>query len=226
MKIVLNSQIVDLFSNFLLVSKELKDNTEFINAKDEKSLFDNIVVGDVNSFIIDSSTSYAQRAIDFIKKKYPYILVILIGKSDIHKINNADIYMPEVADVSYFYSIIFKNIVNYERNFNVLKKLTVKLKNKIEFANCIYDPNLRILHYNGNFVINFSDKSGGVFEILAMNYGKLVRKELILEKVWFKNDYFSSRSMDVYVSGLRKILNKNNVDLKIKNISKTGLILQ
>jgi len=226
MKIVLNSQSSSLFSNFLKISKNYKDDIELIDAKIEKVLFDNITAGDVNAFIIDNHFTFSQRAVDFIKKKHPYILVIIIGKSDIDKINNADIYLPEVTDLNYFYSLIIKNIVNYERNFNTLKKLTLKTKTKIEFRNCIYDPNLRILHYNDNYVSNFSEKAGGIIEVLASNYGKLVKKELILEKVWFKSDYFSSRSMDVYITGIRKIFKQNNVDLKIKNISKSGLILE
>jgi len=225
MKIVLNSQKEDLFIDFLKISKIRNDNVEIIYTKYEKNLFDNISVGDVNAYIIDNTT-YSQKAIDFIRKKHPYILIIITGKFEIDKINGADIYLPYIDNYDYFYSIIIKNIINYEKNFNTLKRLTVKLKNKVEFDNCVYDPNLRILFYNNKEITKLSEKCGGIIEILASNYGKLVKKEFILEKVWLKSDYFSSRSMDVYITNIRNIFKNNNIDIRIKSISKSGLILQ
>lgn len=225
MKIILNFQNEEIFLNFLQISRSKNDNVEIINARIEKNLFDNINVGDVNAFIIDNSTSYCQKAIDFIKKKHPYILIIITGKNSLDKINNADIYIPYLENFSYYYSLIIKNIINYEKNFNLLIRLTIKSKVKIKFENCSYDPNIRTLYYKNKEIAKLSEKTGGILEILSSNFGKLIKKELILEKVWFKSDYFSSRSMDVYVTHLRKIFRKYNINLKIKNISKSGLIL-
>jgi two-component system, OmpR family, response regulator len=101
----------------------------------------------------------------------------------------------------------------------------IKQKEKIEFANCVYDPNLRTLYYRNKEISKLSEKTGGIIEILASNFGKLVKKELILEKIWFKSDYFSSRSMDVYITNIRKLFKQNNIELKIKNVSKSGLII-
>lgn len=224
MKIVLNSQSDDLLNEFLRLSKN--NNVEIINAKTEKFLFDCISVGDVSAFIIDNSSEYSQKAIDFIKKKHPYIPVVIIGKQEIDKINNADIYIPLIKDVPYFYSLLTRNIINYEKNFKSLQRLTIKISNKIEFGDCMYDPNIRTLFYQGREINKFSEKAGGIVEILAANYGKLVRKELILEKIWLKSDYFSSRSMDVYVTNIRKILAEHKISMKIKSVSKSGLILE
>lgn len=226
MKVVLNSPSDNLFLSFIHIAKQLKDNVELIDARSEKMLFDSIAVGDVNAFVIENSSSYSQKAIDFIKKKYPYIVVIVTGKREIEKLNNADIYLPYTEDLTYFYFLIIKNITNYEKNFLTLKRLTTTIQNKIEFGSCTYDPNQRTLFHNGNEVAKFSEKAGGIIEVLASNYGKLVRKELILEKVWLKSDYFKSRSMDVYVTNIRKTFQENNINMKIKNISKSGLILE
>lgn len=224
MKIVLNSQSNDLLHEFLKLSKN--NNVEIINAQAEKFLFDCIAAGDVSAFIIDNSSSYTQKAIDFIKKKHPYIPVVVIGKQEVDKLNNADIYVPLIKDLPYFYSLLTKNIFHYEKNFKSLQCLTIKISNKIEFANCVYDPNIRTLFYEGKECRKFSEKAGGIIEILAANYGKLVRKELILEKIWSKNDYFSSRSMDVYITNIRKIFKEYKIDMKIKSVSKSGLILE
>jgi len=224
MKVVLNTPSDDLLGDFLKLSKN--NNTEIINGKVEKFLFDIISAGDVNAFIIDNSNNYSQKAIDFIKKKHPYIPVVVIGKIDLQKINNADIYVQLSKDTSLMFELILKSVLSYEKNFHALRRLTIKTKNSIDFENCVYDPNQRLLFYKDIQVAKLSEKTGGILEVLAMNYGKLVKRELILEKVWLKSDYFSSRSMDVYVSTLRKILKSNKIDVKIKNVSKVGLILQ
>ena len=224
MKIVLNVQSSELISDFIKLSKN--DTNEIINAKVEKMLFDSISVGDVNVFVIENSTRYSQKAIDFIKKKHPYIPIIVIGTENINTLNDADIYIPYVSNHSYFYSLIIKNILTYQNNFQTLQRLTAKIKDKILFGPCVYDPNKRTIHYKNKEIAKLSEKAGGIIEMLASNYGKLVKKELILESVWLKSDYFSSRSMDVYVTNLRKIFKENNINIRIKNISKAGLILE
>jgi len=223
MKIVLNTQSSELIDDFIRLSK--KDVVEIINAKVEKMLFDSISVGDVSAFVVENSTTYSQKAIDFIKKKHPYIPVIVIGE-DIHKLNNGDIYLPTESNNQIFYTLIYKNVVSYQENFQALQRLTTKIRDKIEFGECMYDPNQRTLYHKGNEISKFSVKSGGIIEMLAANYGSLVKKELILEKVWLKSDYFSSRSMDVYVTNIRKVFKEHNIDMRIKNISKAGLILE
>jgi DNA-binding response OmpR family regulator len=96
----------------------------------------------------------------------------------------------------------------------------------IEFNNCKYDPTRRTLFYKGKEVKKLSAKEGGIVEILASNFGEVVKKEIILEKVWHKSDYFSGRSMDVYVTHLRNLLKESDIDVNIKNISGVGLILE
>jgi hypothetical protein len=223
MKIVLNTQNINLQNDFLVASKDI---SEIIIAKAEKMLFDTIKIGDVNAFVLDNNTLYIQKAIDFIKKKHPYIPVIILGNEKITNINNADIYISYIYDHSFLFNIIIKNLVNYENNFFTLQRLTAKITKKVYFGVCMYDPNRRMIYHQNKEILKISEKSGGILEMLASNYGKIVKKDLILERVWRKNDYYSSRSMDVYVTGLRKIFRENNIDIKIKNISGVGLILE
>jgi len=228
MKIVLNAQDSNIISGFIKISKNI---AEIIPANAEKMLFDSIAVGDVSAFVIDNSTTYSQKSIDFIKKKHPYIPVVVIGKNVV-KSNNADIYFEfDGKDYELLFSLIIKSVMNYEKNFDALQRLTSRRKDKIEFGSCVYDPNTRTLYHNGVEITKenggvFSEKSGGIIEMLAYNLGKPVKKELILERLWRKNDYYTSRSMDVYVSGIRKIFSNNNINMKIKNISGQGLVLE
>ncbi len=68
-------------------------------------------------------------------------------------------------------------------------------------------------------------KENEVIALLIINSGQIVRKETILKSIWGTNDYFSGRSLDVYISKLRKYL-QADPNVLIENISKVGFILQ
>jgi DNA-binding response OmpR family regulator len=60
--------------------------------------------------------------------------------------------------------------------------------------------------------------------ILCSEKGTLVTRSYILRTIWGKDDYFARRSMDVFVSKLRKYLVQDS-HIQIKNIHGTGFIL-
>lgn len=245
MKIVINTENISLYNMFY---KAGKDEHQIINAKVESVLFDIIEKNNVDAYVLSNSTLYFKKAVDFIKKNDPYIPIIgVIVSEQTHNVP-VDIYMNEPmtfeGDSAYFcfsQNCIY-NINTYIKTFATLKKLTTKLHDVIEFANCKYDPSRRILyhHVKSSYsekdneqestykeVKKFSKKEGDILELLALNYGEVVKKEIILEKVWRKpNDYFAGRSMDVYISYLRKTFKTNKIKLTIKNISGIGLILE
>lgn len=210
-----------------------KANTEVISVRTERILFDFISDETVDGFAIHIPAVFSKKSVDFIKRKSPYIPVILFGAMEnLLEVTGADIYMPftEGTDKSTSYQTIFdiiiNNIANYTKNFEKLKKLTTKIAEVIEFGNCKYDPTRRILFYKEKEIKKLSAKEGGIIEILSSNYGEVVKRVIILEKVWHQDDYFTGRSMDVYVTNLRKLFRAKKVNLSIKNISGVGLILE
>lgn len=64
-----------------------------------------------------------------------------------------------------------------------------------------------------------------VLNLLNRNIGQIVRREVILKAVWGSSDYFSGRSLDVYISKLRKYL-QEDPSVGIENISKVGFMLR
>ena len=229
MKIVINTEDTALYNAFAVNAKEV--GNQLINAKAENVLFDAIEKSEGDAYIISSGFAFAQKAIAFIKKSNPYIPIVFlkdpIKSMDIPK--DADLAFGDQIFSTYeaFATVIMHNINVYKKNFEVLRKLTAKMHDKIEFANCTYDPTRRLLYHKGKEVKKLSAKEGGILEILAINYGEVVKKEVILEKVWRKpNDYFAGRSMDVYITYLRNTLKNNKIKLTIKNISGIGLILE
>ena len=242
MKIVLNTKNVDLINFFLRIAKSeanfpvgYQDKVVEVQAsRVENGIFESISDPTVDAYLIEVPSSYSQKAVDFIKKKTPYIPVILFGPTDVlSDVSGADIYLPYCelslnpqVHMNKFFELVVWNASNYLKNFAKLRKLTTKMSSVIDFGQCKYDPTRRTFSFRNRELKKLSAKEGGILEVLASNFGEVVKKEIILEKVWHKTDYFSGRSMDVYVTHLRRLLRENEVDMNIKNISGVGLILE
>lgn len=64
-----------------------------------------------------------------------------------------------------------------------------------------------------------------VMLFLHENQGKLLRREDILVQIWGENDYFMGRSLDVFISRIRKIL-KHSKQLSIETVYGSGFIFR
>jgi len=60
---------------------------------------------------------------------------------------------------------------------------------------------------------------------LCLSKNKVLRREQILTAIWGENDYFAGRSLDVFISKLRKYFSFDPT-ISIENIPKVGFILQ
>lgn len=96
-------------------------------------------------------------------------------------------------------------------------------KDIFEIGKFIFNSRLRILTIE-NEEIKLSPKEAQLLELLALNVNELISREMALKKIWGSDDYFTARSMDVYVTKLRKILSRDP-RLNIKNIHGAGFQL-
>jgi two-component system, OmpR family, response regulator len=92
-----------------------------------------------------------------------------------------------------------------------------------EIGKFVFNAKLRNLTY-GDKEYKLSPKEGQLLELLAINPNALISMELALKKIWGSDDYFTARSMDVYVTKLRKYLS-DDPTLIIKNIHGAGFQL-
>ncbi len=67
-------------------------------------------------------------------------------------------------------------------------------------------------------------KESDVLRLLCLNKNEIVKREVALKNIWGDDDYFMGRSMDVYITKLRKFL-KNDKNVSIVNIPRTGFKL-
>jgi DNA-binding response OmpR family regulator len=64
-----------------------------------------------------------------------------------------------------------------------------------------------------------------VLQLFFRHQGKIIEREVFLKSIWEDNGFFVARSMDVFVSRLRKYL-KSDERLRIENIRGVGYILK
>jgi len=92
-----------------------------------------------------------------------------------------------------------------------------------EIGKFIFNSKLRTLTI-GEIENKLSPKEAQLLELLAINSNALISREMALKKIWGSDDYFTARSMDVYITKLRKYLSEDPA-LNIKNIHGAGFQL-
>lgn len=93
----------------------------------------------------------------------------------------------------------------------------------VTFGQSSYDP------VNLSYSCKDSDQSltqmeANLLKLLLQHRNELVKREFILETIWGENDYFKGRSLDVFITRLRKYL-KNDESLEIRNHHGVGFSL-
>ncbi|MFQ6603661.1 response regulator transcription factor [Flavobacterium sp. C3NV] len=108
---------------------------------------------------------------------------------------------------------------------NILKRIEQKRSlngdNIIEIGSYVFD-NERLTLNNKNHVQQLTEMEASLIEYLYLNHNQLLKRDQILMSVWKKDDYFSGRSMDVFISRLRKYFN-SDPKIKIESTRNIGL---
>ncbi len=107
------------------------------------------------------------------------------------------------------------------------KSSEVKAENtKFEFQIGKFNLNskLRFLTFEDDEPIKLSPKENELLKMLALYENDLMPREVALTKIWRDDNYFTSRSMDVYIAKLRKYL-KADENVEILNIHGEGFRL-
>ena len=87
-----------------------------------------------------------------------------------------------------------------------------------------FDSKLRNISQDG-VKQKLSPKESDLLKILCQNKNELLPREIALRKIWGDDGYFTARSMDVYITKLRKYLAADS-NIEIKNIHGSGFLLE
>lgn len=87
----------------------------------------------------------------------------------------------------------------------------------------VFDPHLRTIDLEGD-IRQLSPKESALLHLLCENKNQLLPREVALKRIWGEDGYFTTRSMDVFITKLRKYL-KDDPAIEIKNIHGSGFII-
>lgn len=95
---------------------------------------------------------------------------------------------------------------------------------KYELGKFTFDP-VNMLLKNGSNQQTLTRKESALLKLLCIYKNKLLSRETALKSIWGDDDYFIGRSMDVFISKLRKYL-KDDPDISITNVHGMGFKLE
>lgn len=122
----------------------------------------------------------------------------------------ADDYLNKPFDVEV---LLMKLEVLFKRTeLNVLEEYSIGC-----FA---YDATTRMLSHKEE-ARKLSPKEGALLELLCLHMNGVMPREKALKSIWQEDNYFTTRSMDVYIAKLRKYL-KADGSVRIENVHSKG----
>ena len=96
-----------------------------------------------------------------------------------------------------------------------------KTTEKINIGNYIFNFPKQILQFRNEEQIQLTHREAHLLFHLVKNKNHVLDRSLILNKLWGNDDFFSARSMDVFISKLRRKLDKDN-SIQILNVRGFG----
>ena len=122
----------------------------------------------------------------------------------------ADDYLTKPFDAE----ILLKKLkVLIQRTEKSVQK--TKPKSRVVIGDFIFNPRLRTLTYKKDPPTNLSPKENQLLLMLVETQNDLLSRNKALEEIWNDDNYFTSRSMDVYIAKLRKYL-RQDTSLKLQ----------
>ena len=104
---------------------------------------------------------------------------------------------------------------------------TEQLQNKIQdiyqLGKYTFDTKKQTLSID-NKVQKLTTKEAELLKLLCTNHNKVLERNFALRTIWFDDNYFNARSMDVYITKLRKYL-KEDPSIEIINVHGKGFKL-
>jgi DNA-binding response OmpR family regulator len=155
-------------------------------------------------------------------KKVPIIFLTAKSmKEDVlkgYKIG-ADDYLTKPFDTD----ILLKKLEVLVKRFQTKENKEV-VKTHFTIGSFSFNYRLRTLTFKNEPPVSLSPKENQLLYMLIENKNDLLSRKKALIEIWQDDNYFTSRSMDVYIAKLRKYLAKDST-VKIANIHGEGFRL-
>jgi two-component system OmpR family response regulator len=206
-----------LLRNYLIAKKY--DATLCINGKEalesfRKNVF-NICIIDIMMPEMDGLTLVKEiRKID---QNIPVIFLTAKNqKEDIIEgfITGADDYITKpfsMEELLYRIEAILRRVT---------EPVIIKKEERYSIGDYTFDTLKQLLSYKDQ-TIKLTTKESELLELLCRHKNEILERNFALKAIWIDDNYFNARSMDVYITKLRKYLKKDTA-IKILNVHGKG----
>ena len=111
-------------------------------------------------------------------------------------------------------------VLRIEAIFRRVKGKRSKEQQVYQFGNMNFDTQKQILTINGEST-KLTTKEAELLALLCAHANDILERNHALKQIWVDDNYFNARSMDVYITKLRKLL-KPDPSIEIINIHGKG----
>ena len=102
----------------------------------------------------------------------------------------------------------------------VTETVVQKKEDKYSIGGYSFDTLQQLLTFNDH-TIKLTTKESELLELLCRHKNEILERNFALKAIWIDDNYFNARSMDVYITKLRKYL-KKDPSVKILNVHGKG----
>ena len=217
---ILKSSLEQMIGGYEVVSvANGKDGLDMLT----KGNFD-VIVSDVEMPVMDGVTM-----VQHIRKNHPSLAIIFItGLTTARDVINgyqagADFYikkpfLPEELDAH------IQAVLRMRHNTQAESPAGNDEDTIFTIGKYSFDPTQNLLIFE-NEQHNLTAKESKILEMLCCEKGKVVSRENILNEIWGNSDFYSSRSLDVFITKLRKYLSKDT-DVSLNVLKGVGICLK
>ncbi len=92
--------------------------------------------------------------------------------------------------------------------------------NEFRLGKMVFDAQKQLLISEAK-TVKLTTKESELLSLLVQNVNNILERNYALKTIWVEDNYFNARSMDVYITKLRKLL-KDDPDVEIINIHGKG----
>lgn len=107
---------------------------------------------------------------------------------------------------------------------SINKSSGIDQKKELILGDYVYNRNNSQLIYKDGTVQQLTFRENKLLHLLVLRQNELCSHKEILNSIWGKNDFFSKKSLNVFITHLRKYLEKDP-SIRIENVHNQGFIL-
>ena len=180
---------------------------------------------EMSDFSVDlfqnGKTAYEQLKANLVKYQIALIDVSMPEMDGFELANGiiklgADDYISKPFDVDELV-LRMKNIIKRNTRSESISSSLIE-RGDVKF----FKDSLKLVFSSGDEFI-LTPKESELLVYLFSNENRIIKREELLTQLWGENDYFLGRSLDVFISRLRKYLNKSDC-ISINNVYGVGFV--